>query len=205
MYWSDFTTASNHERRIHYLVGFGSETDIERSNMALTETSPVKGKSDGNKIASQLFAEIFHLYLECSDGIQSVIRDMVQIVNDPSATRDEIDAALDTIAECLFPSHMNGMPGADLEECETFAPPAIKALLAEMDRQEATFSERVNALLKAKEMTQLDLARAIGVGQPAVSMMLSRDCRPQFRTVVKVAEVLGVAPEEIWPEIKREG
>jgi transcriptional regulator with XRE-family HTH domain len=47
-------------------------------------------------------------------------------------------------------------------------------------------------------MTQEQLAAAIGVGQPAISMMLNRNCRPQARTVKKLADALGVEIEELW-------
>jgi transcriptional regulator with XRE-family HTH domain len=48
-------------------------------------------------------------------------------------------------------------------------------------------------------MTQAQLADKLGLGQPAISMMLQRNCRPQKRTVVRLADALGVAPEELWP------
>jgi transcriptional regulator with XRE-family HTH domain len=48
-------------------------------------------------------------------------------------------------------------------------------------------------------LTQEQLAEKIGVGQPAISMMLKRQCRPQKRTVQRLAEALGVAAEELWP------
>ena len=73
-----------------------------------------------------------------------------------------------------------------------------------MEREEATFAERLAALLEAKDMTQERLAEAIGVGQPAVSMMLNRNCRPQRRTVEKIAKALKVSPEDVWPGFKKE-
>lgn len=159
-------------------------------------------KSDGNRIASQVFAQTLQAYLECSDDVQAVIRDMAVVYNAPDATEEEREAALSTIAEALFPSHHNGTLGACLEDCEADAPLNIKVVLKEMDREEATFGQRVNALLELRGMTQAELAAAIGVKQPAVAMMLSRACRPQRRTVEKIAEALRVSPEEIWPGIK---
>jgi lambda repressor-like predicted transcriptional regulator len=41
-------------------------------------------------------------------------------------------------------------------------------------------------------------AALVGVGQSALSMMLKRQCRPQERTVQRLAEGLGVAAEELW-------
>lgn len=161
-------------------------------------------KLDGNLMTSQVFAQMFHAYLECNDEVQSAIRDMVEIVNAPDATEDEKEAATLTIAEALFPSHQNGAFGADLEDCDSTAPEDIKGLLHEMDDQEAAFSERVTAILADRSMTQSELASLSGVGQPAISMMLSRKCRPQRRTVERIAKALGVQPNDLWSEIESE-
>ena len=166
---------------------------------AVRDVSDRANRSDAEVIASRAFADVFRAYLECSDAVQEVIRDMVEIVNDPEATAEEIDAAVLTIAEALFPSHRNGNLGIDLEECEADAPDDIREKLEEADSHEAAFAQRVSALLTERQMTQSDLASAIGVGQPAISMMLSRNCRPQKRTIEKIAEALKVSASEIWP------
>jgi len=166
---------------------------------AATKKAP---KLDGNLVTSEVFAQVFHAYLECSDEVQAAIRDMVEIVNDPEATTDEVHAALATIADALFPTHHNGALGVDLEECEACAPSDIKEMLGKMNEQESSFAGRVNVALAAKNMTQGDLASVIGVGQPAVSMMLSRKCRPQRRTIHKIAEALGLTPSELWPDVR---
>ena len=162
------------------------------------------GRKDGNRIASELFAQCFRAYLECSDHVQDVIRDMVNLVNDPETDEEIREAAHATITEALFPSFHDGSLGIDLEawekaECRTNA-----ALFRELDREEATFAERLARLMEEKGITQSQLASEIGVGQPAISMMLSRDCRPQRRTVEKIARVLNVSGEELWPGIRDE-
>jgi len=48
-------------------------------------------------------------------------------------------------------------------------------------------------------MTQSELGDRIGVGQSAISMMLSRNCRPQKGTVKKIADALEVQPSDLWP------
>lgn len=149
---------------------------------------------DAELIASEAFARVFRAYIECSEAAQEAIRDMVEIVNDPEATADERDAALLTIAEALFPS-----PGADLEECETRASDDVRTELDAADSQEATFADRLGSLLKERNMTQSELGDRIGVGQSAISMMLSRNCRPQRGTVKKIADALEVQPSDLWP------
>ena len=48
-------------------------------------------------------------------------------------------------------------------------------------------------------MTQSELASALGLGQSAIANLLSRNCCPQRRTVVKLAKALGIAPDDLWP------
>jgi predicted XRE-type DNA-binding protein len=169
-----------------------------------TLSEPKVRTNDGSLIASRLFADVFQAFLECSDEIQGAIRDMVKIVHSDDATTDEREGALATIAEALFPKKFNGILGIDLEECPHNAGQEAKETLKRMDREGATFSDRLAALLEAKDMTQEELAEAIGVGQPAVSMMLNRSCRPQRRTVEKIANALKVSPEDVWPGFKKE-
>jgi predicted XRE-type DNA-binding protein len=110
------------------------------------------------------------------------------------------------LAEILFPhANHNGLPGLDLAEAEQTAPkvnPEAKETLERMDAEEADFAKRLRQLMEARNLTQAELASAVGIGQPAVSMMLNRACRPQKKTVLRFAEALGVGPEELWPGIQ---
>ena len=159
---------------------------------------------DPELMTSRMFAQVFQAYVECTVEIQSLIRDMVEIVNDPSATEDEKLMACSTIAESLFPSRHHGQLGVDLEQAERLdaerCSREIKDVHASMDRQEEHFADRVLALMRQRDMTQAQLANACEIGQPAVSNLLSRRSRPQRRTVEKIARALGVATSEIWPE-----
>jgi lambda repressor-like predicted transcriptional regulator len=153
-----------------------------------------------NTQVSQLFATCLCAFRECSDEIQAIIVEMAAIANDPGATPEEREAAVATIAEALFPAGDGGALGVDLEASESHdAEGPEKSILDELDAEEATFSERLAALLREKQVTQVQLAESIGVGQPAISMMLARRCRPQRRTIKKIAGALGVAPDELWP------
>jgi transcriptional regulator with XRE-family HTH domain len=68
-----------------------------------------------------------------------------------------------------------------------------------MRRDEVQFAERLRQIMNQKGVTQEGLAEKIGVGQSAISMMLQRQCRPQKRTIQRLAEALDVHPEELWP------
>jgi DNA-binding XRE family transcriptional regulator len=147
-------------------------------------------QAEPNK-AIRTFARIFMAYQECSDDIQEVVRDMFAIVADKSADADERRMASDTIMEALFPG-----------PCPDWELPESVHDERELDRQEEHFAGRVSALMGERGMTQADLAKAVGVGQSAVSMMLSRKTRPQMRTVRKIADALGVSADELWPKLR---
>lgn len=110
------------------------------------------------------------------------------------------------IAEILFPNaDETGAPGLDLEAAEAIAArvdPSCGPLLAEMDLQEATFADRLRGLMADRGLTQAELAAKVGVGQPAIANMLGRTCRPQRKTVAKLAAALGVEATALWPELK---
>lgn len=168
--------------------------------MRTLHPSAVFRQADMNAQISQLFATCLCAFRGCSDEIQAVIVEMATIANDPEATPEERDDAIATIAEALFPDGDDGSLGVDLEASESLdAQGPEKAVLDAMDAEEATFSDRLAVLLRDKQVTQVQLAEQIGVGQPAISMMLARKCRPQRRTIKKIAGALGVAPEDLWP------
>ena len=55
------------------------------------------------------------------------------------------------------------------------------------------------AEVRAVDVSEEKLAEMIGVTQPAISMMLQRECRPQRRTIVRIAEALELDPQDLWP------
>jgi lambda repressor-like predicted transcriptional regulator len=148
-----------------------------------------------------IFAKCFRAYLECNEQVQGVIREMAEIVNSPEADEQEREMALGTLAEALFPEYDGGHLGIDLEEANKACvenSPDGKEAQQELDRQEQAFADRLKTAMQQKGMTQAQLAGRAGVQQPAISMMLNRNCRPQQRTVRKLAEALGVTPQELW-------
>lgn len=162
----------------------------------MTGTETKSPSAQSQKHLAHLYAECLRAYLECSDQVREVINDMVGILNDPDADEDERQMAVATMIEALF-DH-NSFFGIDLEREENRTKEAA-AILREMRDEEAEFAERVSKLMAEKGIKQEELAQAIGVQQPAVSMLLSRNSRPQRRTVQRIAEALGVSTEELWP------
>jgi DNA-binding XRE family transcriptional regulator len=150
-------------------------------------------------------AKFLRAYLECSDEIQAGIREMLDILNDPETDEDDRDMTLITLADALFPNLHEGKLGMDLEESEKLGAgysEEMRSVVEELDQEEATFATRLRDAMAKCEMTQEDLAQKIDVGQPAISNMLKRQCRPQRRTVRRIAEALGVTPEDLWPGFK---
>lgn len=169
-----------------------------------TMTATKNKKSPEDRLHStftRVFADVMRAFMECSDDVQRAIIEMVEIVNDPESDLDDSEMALATIQEALFPTTHNGNLGADISELEDCGRDLgeIASVIAELDAEEAAFADRVQKLMDARSMTQTELAEASGVGQPAISMMLSRESRPQKRTVLRIAEALKVNPEELWP------
>lgn len=154
-------------------------------------------------LAEYLLATKFlRAYLECSDAVQAGIREMLDVIADPETDNDDRHMALVTLADALFPNPHKGQLGMDLEESECEAAdayPELKSIVSEMDKEEATFAERLSDIMQKRNMTQAELAEKIGVGQPAISNMLNRQCRPQRRTILRLATALGVGPDELWP------
>ncbi len=150
-------------------------------------------------------ANFLRAYVECSDEIQAGIRGMLEILNDPKTDEDDRNMTLITLADALFPNPHDGKLGMDLEESEELGAEyseEMQTAVDEMDRQEETFAARLRMAMEAQGITQEQLAERTGVGQPAISNMLNRQCRPQRRTVLRLAEALSAAPQELWPGFK---
>jgi len=143
---------------------------------------------------------------ECSDSAREVVIAMIDLMQHASTTEAERKRASTTIADALFPRHeTDGGYGQDLVESETVTA-AVTPLLArevqKMDSQEAEFANRLRAVMDSRRMSQQELASRAGCSQPAISQMLNRNCRPQKRTILKIAEALGVTPCDLWPDIE---
>ena len=153
--------------------------------------------------ATSLAATYVLALKECDPELRDAAYELFEQLNSGELDQGQTLATTALIAEILFPnSDTGGLPGLDLEEVERLAPltnPEAATVLAEMDREEASFAERLQRLMSEQDVTQAQLAAKIGVGQPAISMMLNRVCRPQRKTVEKIATALNVAPEELWP------
>ena len=153
--------------------------------------------------ALQAASPIVLALVECDDDLRAEAIELFKQLGGGELDPEQRFATTALLAEILFANaDHTGAPGLDLVEAEAMAPtldPGAKDVLARMDREEAAFAMRLRELMDAKGLTQAQLAERVGIGQPAISMMLNRTCRPQRKTVLRFAQALGVAPEELWP------
>ncbi len=153
--------------------------------------------------ATSLAATYVLALKECDPELRDAAYELFEQLNSGELDQYQTLATTGLIADILFPTaDARGLPGFDSEEVErleALTDPEVAAIAAEMEREEATFAERLQSLLTAQGVTQAELAAKVGVGQPAISMMLNRACRPQRKTVERIATALGVTPEELWP------
>lgn len=142
---------------------------------------------------------------ECSDEVQQTVFAMISVVEDPASTEFERQRAANTIRDALELQPFQARDGIDLALCEADAAARSQEIAdigRRMDSQEAAFAAKLKELLKNKGLTQTELARRVECSQPAVSLMLSRACRPQRQTIIKLAAALDVHPRELWPDLE---
>jgi len=152
-----------------------------------------------NEEVVAMAVKFIRAYLECADELQTHVKAMVDVIK-TSDDEQEIRLARHTIGEILFPEMTSaGVSIEHLDECAEAEQADGADARRELDDEEATFAERLQSHLERLHLTQAELARKIGVGQSAISMMLKRKCRPQRSTVEKLAEALNVRFEELWP------
>lgn len=156
--------------------------------------------------ALQASAPIVLALAECDEELRAEAIELFKQLASGELDEEQRFATVALLAEILFPNaDSRGAPGLDLVEAETIASstdPEAKDILARMDKEESFFADRLRDLMAAKGLTQAGLAAKVSIGQPAISMMLNRVCRPQRKTVLRFAEALGVPPEQLWPQVR---
>jgi transcriptional regulator with XRE-family HTH domain len=142
---------------------------------------------------------------ECSEEVQRVVAQAVDVVKNPHTTPHERKRALATIADALSlkPDGDRGS-GQDLVASEAKAAAQTASLardVSKADPQQAAFARRLRYVMEAKRISQVELAERVGCSQPAISQMLNRNCRPRKMTILKLAEALNVQATDLWPDI----
>jgi transcriptional regulator with XRE-family HTH domain len=149
--------------------------------------------------------EFLRAYLECSDEVQQAVGEMLRVLDEPSSSKEQRDMAISTIADALFRNPHQGEYGMELAASEgegAAVEPRLQAIVKRMDEEEDSFALRLRKLMDDRRITQEELAKRIGVGQPAISNMLNRNCRPQKKTIMKLATALNVSATVLWPGVE---
>jgi DNA-binding XRE family transcriptional regulator len=173
--------------------------------LTMTESTITTRNSIMKNPAAECFIENIKIYLriksafdECSDDIKEVVNEMVDISNSSESTEDEKRSAIYTIVEAIFPALAADL----LESCEKIRKsPKPQEYNNKLISQEEFFANQVREIMTNKNITQEQLAERIGVGQSAICNMLNRKCRPQRRTIEKVAKALDVEVDALWIDI----
>ena len=155
-------------------------------------------------IAQAVGADLARALAGCHGELREHAFNMLDAINDPEADAMDREFAAITLAEILYPDvdGSGNYVSYDLSATNwatDFDAAEVDAVERELDAEEATFAERLLGVMREQNVTQAALAERVGLHQSAISMMLSRDCRPRKRTVTKLAEALGVEPAALWP------
>jgi len=175
----------------------GISKSMARSLMAATNQEELN-----RNIESLNTIKALSLYRECSAEVQEAVSDMLDVLSSADADEDERVRAIHTIAELLFPTPHKGRYGIAMEDIDAEAASvdsSARDVARHLDEEEQNFAAALRKQMSAIDMTQAELAKRAGIGQPAIAMMLRRQCRPQQRTVEKLANAIGIAPSELWP------
>jgi DNA-binding XRE family transcriptional regulator len=151
--------------------------------------------SDGARLT---ISEVLQAFFQLDLPMQQEVRARVKELSDSQATEAERARAEKALAAVLRSPGVKGGAGRVLRRDERFRP-AQQELRARMEQAEAVFAATLARLMAERQLTQAQLAERIGVGQSAISMLLKRRCRPQRRTLGKLAAALEVPVEALWP------
>lgn len=73
----------------------------------------------------------------------------------------------------------------------------VVAMTTYGERLEAALATQIKVELAGRDMTQKDLAEAVGVGRPAMNHYIKGHKSMPMPTFIKVAEVFGISPREL--------
>ncbi len=152
-----------------------------------------------NVIANNIrtYFEIHRAFQECDAETREIVDQMLTIYNDPEADDHERQRAVNTVVDALFPSL-----SAELMDGEVRVQSAPEMVLAkaDLDLQGSIFADRLASILQQRGWTVDTLADRTGISAAIVTRMIAKQCRPERRTVERIAAILEVIPGELWPD-----
>jgi lambda repressor-like predicted transcriptional regulator len=163
-----------------------------------TVTSSAAPSAEAMREEVKTYLQVQHAFEQCTPEIQAVVKDMIEIYRDCDATPEEKNRALYTIAEAIFSGS-----GVDAfgSSCESHESNRSAVVNEQMKSEEAYFAEKLASIMSNNGISQQILADFCGITQAAISNFLNQKCRPQKKTILKIASALNVTPETLWPGI----
>jgi transcriptional regulator with XRE-family HTH domain len=137
--------------------------------------------------------------------LRETVLSMLRVFESEEATLTERRRAASTIRDALQQTESGGSISLSLDQHELGAASrdrTVDYMTNEVDLQEARFAEKLKDLMKARAISQSQLAARVGCSQPAISQMLTRQCRPQRNTILNLAAALDVDARELWPNLE---
>lgn len=141
-------------------------------------------------------SEILEAYFRLDSATQKEVKEQVARLQQASLSGTEQARAEKQLAATLRAGARQAGPVVSRAERLSAARLEVRA---EVEQTLAIFAATLARLMAERQLTQAHLAERLGVGQTAISMLLKRRCRPQRRTIGKLAEALGVPVDELWP------
>lgn len=142
--------------------------------------------------------------LQESEQFRRTLLAMLELIESEETSHADRKRAASTIRDALslHESKENfGMRLSQLELGVAARSRSVDYAANQLDSQEAEFAEKLRELMKARAITQTELASRVGCSQPAISQMLKRQCRPQRSTILNLAAALDVEPNILWPNL----
>jgi len=139
-----------------------------------------------------------------SEQFRGTVLSMLEIIEADETSLADRRRAVSTIRDALQLHESRASFSVSLNALELGAAHrnrSIDYLASEQDSLQARFAVRLKELMKAKAISQSQLASRVGCSQPAISQMLIRQCRPQRSTIMNLAAALDVEPTELWPNL----
>jgi transcriptional regulator with XRE-family HTH domain len=136
--------------------------------------------------------------------MRQTVLSMLELIENEETSYADRKRATGTIRDALELLDSREAFGVRLDQLELGAASRSRIddyAVHELDSQEAAFARKLMELMKARALTQAELASRIGRSQPAISQMLKRQCRPQRTTIINLAAALDVDARELWPNL----
>ena len=142
--------------------------------------------------------------LQESEQFRRTLLAMLELIESEETSHADRKRAASTIRDALSLHESKENFGRRLSHLELGAAAQSRSVdyaASQLDSQEAGFAEKLKELMKARAITQTELASRVGCSQPAISQMLKRQCRPQRSTILNLAAALDVEPNILWPNL----